>query len=200
MGLIDHLVVTAATREAGAAHVEAALGQAMGPGGRHVAMGTHNRLLSLGDPYLEAIAIDPDAPPPGRPRWYGLDARAGPPRLTHWALRVDDLEAAVAAWPEAGRVLPFGRDGLAWRMAVPEDGRLPFDGCAPALIEWDGPMPALPERGCRLARLMLRHPQAAALRARLGALTDDPRILVKADAAPGLSARIDAPDGPKVLE
>jgi hypothetical protein len=37
-------------------------------------MGTHNRLLKLGEGfYLELIAIDPQAPPPGRPRWFGLD-------------------------------------------------------------------------------------------------------------------------------
>ena len=48
-----------------AAHVEKALGVALSPGGVHVEMGTHNRLLSLGPGlYLEAIAVNPDARAP----------------------------------------------------------------------------------------------------------------------------------------
>ena len=37
-------------------------------------MGTHNRLLGLGtNVYLEVIAIDTEAAPPARPRWFSLD-------------------------------------------------------------------------------------------------------------------------------
>ena len=62
-----------------------------GPGGRHGAMGTHNRLLRLRGPradswpraYLEIIAIDPEAPAPARRRWSWLKAR----RSVHWASR-----------------------------------------------------------------------------------------------------------------
>ena len=43
---LDHLVVAARTLEEGVAWVESRLGIAMGPGGKHAAMGTHNRLLS----------------------------------------------------------------------------------------------------------------------------------------------------------
>ncbi|WP_393939598.1 VOC family protein [Piscinibacter sakaiensis] len=53
-------------------------------GGAHPHMGTHNRLLRLGDHcYLEVIAIDPAAPPPARARWFGLDRLApdAAPRL-----------------------------------------------------------------------------------------------------------------------
>jgi len=32
--------------------------------GAHPLMGTHNRLLALGDLYLEVIAVDPAAQPP----------------------------------------------------------------------------------------------------------------------------------------
>lgn len=36
--------------------------------------GTHNRCLGMEDGiYLEVIAVDPEAPPPSRPRWFGLD-------------------------------------------------------------------------------------------------------------------------------
>lgn len=64
---VDHLVVAAAGLDAGAAWLEAHLGAPLAPGGRHAAMGTHNRLLRLGPRlYLELIAIDPDAARPGR--------------------------------------------------------------------------------------------------------------------------------------
>lgn len=162
-------------------------------------MGTHNRLIGLdAGEYLEAIAVDPDAPAPDGARWFDLDRRSGPPRLSNWILRVDDLEAAVAAHPGAGRPVPFARDALRWRMAVPEDGALPFDGCFPALIQWDTPPPDFADAGLRLAELRLTHPEAGRLRGVLAVLTDDPRITV-AEGAAGLSARIATPRGPRVL-
>src|SRR4051794_29994915 len=69
---LDHLVVVAPTLGAGAASVRSALGADPRPGGWHDRMGTHNVLLRLGpDVYLEVIAIDPAARPPGRVRWFG---------------------------------------------------------------------------------------------------------------------------------
>ena len=71
---LDHLVVTAASREAGMAWVEAALGVPLQIGGDHTSMGTHNALLRLGDDqYLQVISIDPTATAPDRPRWFELD-------------------------------------------------------------------------------------------------------------------------------
>ncbi len=198
---IDHLAVSALTLDAGVAAVEAALGMAMSPGGVHPHMATHNRLLSLGEVYLEVIAIDPAAPAPAWPRWFDLDSFAGPPRLTNWICATDDLEAAVAAAPEGvGVPLDLQRGDLRWRMAVPGDGRLPFDGCFPALIQWQGPHPAarLPDQGARLLRLEVAHPQAEALRAALGA--SDPRVVIVQGAEKALRAEIDTPHGLRVLE
>ena len=193
MASLDHLAVSAATLAEAAAHVEAALGQPMGPGGRHAAMGTHNRLTGLaGGAYLEAIAIDPDADAPPHARWFALDDCSGPPRLSNWVLRVDDLNAAVAAHPEAGRPLALSRGALRWRMAVPEDGRLPWDGCFPALIEWRTAPPAFPETGLSLRSLTLRHPDAEGLRRALDGLVRDPRVEVERG-APALTARIGTP-------
>jgi hypothetical protein len=56
---LDHLAVSAMTLEEGVAHVEAALGVALAPGGQHPLMATHNRRRGLGDVYLEVIAADP---------------------------------------------------------------------------------------------------------------------------------------------
>lgn len=190
--------MTAASVETGAAHIEGALGQPMGPGGQHERMATHNRLVGLDGPYLEAIAADPDAPSPGRPRWYNLDNRTGGPAFDHWAVRVDDLDAAVATFPNAGEILSFARGDLRWRMAVPPDGRLPFDGCFPALLQWDTAPPAFPDIGLRLEALSIRHPHAGALRKALDGLLSDARITV-ADGPAGLRATIATPDGLREL-
>lgn len=200
---LDHLAVACTALAEGVAAVEAALGVPLAPGGEHATMGTHNRLLSLGpQEYLEVIAINPSAPPPGRPRWFDLDHFAGAPRLTNWVAGCDDMRAALAAAPDGtGVPMDLQRGDFRWTMAVPENGRLPFEGCFPALIRWQGaahPAPRLPDHGIRLTGLTLCHPQADALRAALGALTRDPRLTVEQGPV-GLRARFCTPDGDREL-
>lgn len=195
----DHFAVVAATLEDGAAHVAAHLGHDIGPGGEHPRMGTHNRLSGLGHgEYFEVIAVDPAAPVPERPRWFDLDRRAGPPRIGNWIARTDDLDALIDRFPRAGRALQFARGPYRWRMAVPDDGILPFDGCFPALIEWDSAPPTFEDRGLRLDGLTLTHPDGAALDREIGGLLDDPRLAV-ATGPRGISARLATPDGPRVI-
>lgn len=200
---IDHLAVAATSLEAGAAWVEAALGVPLSPGGQHPAMGTYNRLLNLGaSEYLEVIAIDPAAAVPGRARWFDLDDFAGPPRLTAWVARCDDLEAALNALPGSGAALALSRGDLRWEMAVPKDGRLPFDGAAPALIRWEGsahPAACLPDHGCRLAALEITHPQPSRLQTALAPLIDDPRLSIEYGACVALRATISTPNGDRIL-
>jgi hypothetical protein len=205
---LDHLAVTAMTLEAGVAATEAALGVALVQGGKHALMGTHNRLLGLGDVYLEVIAVDPEAMAPGRPRWFDMDRFTGAPRLTNWIARCDDLAQAVALSP-AGVGVPtaFERGDLRWEMAVPQDGRLPFDGAFPALIAWHGaarganhPAARLPDVGCRLRRLEIAHPAAAALCAALAGLLDDARVVIVAGGAKAMRAEIETPHGLRVIE
>jgi hypothetical protein len=160
---LDHLVVAAATLDAGAHWCHQTLGIAPGPGGKHALMGTHNRVFSIASErfaqaYLEIIAIDPEAPPPGRARWFGLDAidLGGGPRLIHWAARTSALDDALAALRahgiDAGRALAASRGDLHWRIAVRDDGALPAGGAQPTLIEWPGPHPteAMPASGVTL--------------------------------------------------
>ena len=199
---IDHLVITAPTLASGADWVERALGVAPGPGGAHPRMGTHNLLLRLGESaFLEVLAVDPAAPGPGRPRWFGLDA-TGPddaPRLAAWVARTGDLGACPGELLEwLGPVEAMSRGTREWLITIPADGGLPMGGALPALIEWQSPRaPAgagLPESGCALAGLGLRHPQCGLLNELLGLAGLDDPVAIGAG-TPGLWADIDTPAG-----
>ena len=200
---LDHLAVVAGRLEDGVAAVEKLLGVAMVGGGKHPLMGTHNRLLGLGDLYLEVISIDPAAPTPDRPRWFDMDRFIGPPRLANWVAACDEIETEVALGPAGiGTPLALERGNYRWQMAVPDNGQLPFDGAFPALIQWEGaahPAHALPDYGLRLARLEIAHPKAAALRAALAGRLDDPRIVILDAPVVALRATINTPNGPRQL-
>jgi hypothetical protein len=181
MAEFDHLVVAASSLDQGTAWLERRLGVALSEGGRHAAMGTHNRLLRLGETcYLELIAIDPAAPPPRRPRWFGLDEPAlrvrlaQRPRLIHWVARSTDLAREAAACPEPlGEILAMERGDFRWRITVPGDGHAPGGGLVPTLIQWDVPAhPAarLPDAGCALMKLEGHVVDPAPLAAALAAL------------------------------
>ena len=168
----DHAVLAARTLAEGVEWLESRLGVPVGAGGKHATMGTHNRLVSLGPGrFIEVIAIDPDAAPPGRARWFDLDAPAmqarlsGGPALVTWVVRADDIERAIEACA-IGRpeVLALARGDFRWRIGVPASGHLAHDGVAPTIIQWSSHHPAdvLPESGCRLEKLVLRHPEARA--------------------------------------
>jgi hypothetical protein len=200
---LDHLAISAETLEAGADWVERSLGLPLSPGGQHPHMATHNRLLSLGDLYLEVIAIDPKAPKPAWPRWFDLDRFRGPPRLTNWICRTADLDAALAvAPPGTGTATDLARGDYRWRFAIPASGRLPFDNCFPALIQWQGhlhPAQALPDQGVRLRRLEITHPDAQGLQTSLRGQLPDPRVHIMPGPYPGFRATLDTPKGLRVL-
>jgi hypothetical protein len=167
-------------------------------------MATHNRLGRLGpDEYLEIIAPDPTAPPPDRPRWFGLDT-AGPPRLGAWIVRVPDLETAIAAAPwSAGEPVAMTRGDLGWRIAVRPDGALPWGGAAPLLIEWPpGPHPAsqMARTGHRLDRLAVALPDCRPLTDWTEHHLADPRIVVTEAPVPALVARFQGPSGATMLD
>lgn len=167
---LDHIVIACGDLEQGSAWLREKLGVESEEGGKHAAMGTHNRLLRIGKrQYLELLAIDPDADPPAQSRWFGLDDRgireraAREPFPVGWVAATDDLDEAVARVPELGTVRELSRGALRWRFALPEDGPL-FDGVMPAVIEWLGgahPCDRLEDRGCELMSLSLRHPAAS---------------------------------------
>ena len=47
------------------------------------------------------LAADPAQPRPAWPRWFDLDRFTGPPRLTNWICRCDDIAAELALSPRA---------------------------------------------------------------------------------------------------
>lgn len=209
--VVDHLVLAAATLEQGVAWCEDTLGITPGPGGRHPLMGTHNRLFSIASAafplaYFEIIAIDPEAPPPARVRWFGLDepalrARiAQRPQLVHVVARCPTLAlhraALAAAGAEPGEPVSAGRDTpqgrLQWQILVRDDGRLPCAGALPTLIQWQGRHPAeqMPASGVTLQGLALNG-LPDAVHAVLGL----PGVVRGPDGGPALSATLATPRG-----
>ena len=104
---IDHLVIAVPEPDAAAADLEAALGLAATGGGRHERAGTFNRLIFLGDTYLELIGVWDralaSAHPIGAAALAALDA--GTPGLVTWAIATDDAQREVAALRAAGSTI-----------------------------------------------------------------------------------------------
>lgn len=196
----DHIVVVAQTLNLGVEYVEDTLEVRMPEiGGKHPLMGTHNRLMNLGGgAYLEVIALDPEALPVGRARWFDLDRFSGSPRLNTWVARVDNLENYVAM--NLGTVQKASRGNLEWLIAIPEDGRLHWGGVVPYLIQWGNvhPTDSMPDSGCRLVELRAFHPQPAAFLKIWDSLGFDGIWLEQAEGT-RLEAHIYTPNGPKIL-
>ena len=191
---LDHIVIAAPTLDTGAAYVRDLTGIEMPGGGEHPLMGTHNRLLRLGtDEFLEVIAVNPEAPAPDRPRWFGLDHPVQTPRLTHWVVRCTDMAATRPHLPDIlGPAIPVTRGDLTWLLTVPEDGTLPLDGAMPSLIEWQvDPLPPtrMTGAGAELVSFTITHPQTSQIRDTLAPLLDDARITFETG-APGMTAEL----------
>jgi hypothetical protein len=201
----DHLVVAATVLARGCDWVEQMLGVRPQPGGSHVAMGTHNALLSLGARFfLEVIAVDPDGVTPPRSRWFDLDeprmkaALAEGPQLIHWVCRTTDIVGAASRLPDLGIVTPMTRGDFAWRITIPDDGHRPGRGLVPTLIQWSDarhPADRLPDAGLRLAILAGEHPEPAVVRAQLSTLGLSETLKVTYAKSPRLAAMIRTPRG-----
>jgi len=213
---LDHLVLAASRLDEGVAWCEWVLGVTPGPGGKHPLMGTHNRVFAIGSAafpraYFEIIAVDPEAPPPGRRRWFDLDDAALQakltlgPQLVHWVARTATLEVALAALArqgiDGGRALPASRatpqGELRWRIAVPGDGVRWFEGALPMLIEWGAVHPAdsLPASGVILTAVRLGAREPAALQRALQALRLPPALAAPGAGGPALCATLATPRG-----
>lgn len=202
---IDHIVVVAPSLFTGAALVEQSLGVPPGPGRKHPHMGTHNLLLSLGPSvYLEVVAIDPDAPPVARPRWFGLDDVPAQfaARLAAWVANTDDIHTHTS--PDFGVVEQMEREGLTWQMTSTADGNPPLSGAAPLLIQRATnfhPASRLPDVGLRLRCIHIQHPRPGDVAKVLTymALADAPHVVLTEGAVCKLAAEIETPAGVRWL-
>ena len=203
---LDHLIVAATTLEQGVAWIEERLGAHPQPGGKHVAMGTHNALLRIGARvYLEIIAVDPTASAPQRSRWMDLDeprmraALAEGPALIHWAVATRDIDSDVTRSPiDLGEIMPMQRGDLQWRLTVAEDGHRPGRGLLPTLIEWSDarhPTERLPDSGVQLVTMAGEHPEPAPVREALAGLGLSDTLKVTYGRTPRLAAMLRTPRG-----
>ncbi len=207
---IDHFAVGAETLEQGEEALRAMLGIDIPRGGKHAAMSTHNCVVQAGnDSFLELISIDPDAPAPGRARWFTLDdpetqtrlhAR---PRALCWVVGTDDLDRIVAESPvDLGEVVHFTRGERTWRLTVPADGSLPEGGLLPAFIEWSpGPHPSagMQDLGLALSEVRLSHPDPQRIETIARTLRID-HLASVVEGPLGLSFALDTPTGRVVLD
>jgi hypothetical protein len=141
---IDHLVIAVADPDAAVQEIEERLGLEPGGGGRHASLGTYNRLIWLGDTYLELIGVfDRDLAAAswiGAPALQALDRGGG---LATWAIATDAIDEDVDALRAGGSDLARPIDGqrrrpdgsiVRWRLAAPS--RLGPDR-PPFIIEHD---------------------------------------------------------------
>ena len=213
---VDHLVVAASTLAQGVAWCEATLGVTPGAGGKHPLFGTHNRLLPVQSAafpgaYLEIIAVDPEAPSPLRPRWFGLDEAAmqarlaAAPRLVHVVARTAALDAHLAALRacghDAGEAIAASRASAAgllqWRIGVRADGMLALGGALPTLIEWAGPHPTA---AMAASPLQLRALTLGGVPPPVQAALGLTAVAFVAQSPPALRAVLDTPRGEVILE
>ena len=103
---IDHLVIAVTDPDAAATELETRLGLEPGGGGRHDRLGTFNRLVWLGDTYLELIGVFDAALAAiswvGAPTLRALEAGEG---LATWAIATDDIDGDVAGLRARGSEL-----------------------------------------------------------------------------------------------
>jgi hypothetical protein len=138
---LDHVLIAVDDLEAAAKEVEERLGLASVAGGRHHCLGTANRIVPLGETYLELVAVvdDAEAAASGFGSWVGGGEH---PRLLGWCLRTDDLDAVAGRLSltiaDGARARPDGTV-LRWRMAGLE--RSAEEPSLPFFIEWGAGTP-----------------------------------------------------------
>jgi hypothetical protein len=209
MAEIDHLVIGAATLDAGAAYLERHLGVRPVAGGAHPGVGTHNMLLGLGpSQYIEVIAPDPAQGNPAHPRPFDLDdpslklALEAEPQLIAYVAATPALEAVVARLGEShgGTIRAMSRGALSWRMAFPPQ-RQDMGNLIPPLIQWDGARAAaqIPDSGWRLIGLEAQHPDMDALREAIAARGLAEAIKLRQSPSPRLIAHLRHLDGQEAV-
>src|SRR3954463_14301599 len=93
---LDHVIYGTADLDVAQRRIEAELGLDVLPGGHHEGQGSHNKIVPLGDGYLELMAIDD--PEEAATSVFGQVLLEVLPveRLVGYAVLVDDLHAVAA--------------------------------------------------------------------------------------------------------
>lgn len=90
---LDHVIYGTADLDVAQRRIETDLGLEVLPGGHHVGQGSHNRIVPLGDGYLELMAIDDPEEAATNPFGQILLEVLAVERLVAWAVLVDDIQA-----------------------------------------------------------------------------------------------------------
>jgi Glyoxalase-like domain len=110
---IDHVIWKAEDLDRSAARIAAEYGLADDGGGRHVGIGTHNRVFPLGGGYLEVLAVaDPEE---AMRSPLGQAIVQAPEGLFGWAVAVEDIVAEAERL--ALEVTTIAREDLTARLA-----------------------------------------------------------------------------------
>ena len=200
---MDHLVFGVPDLAQGIELVERRTGVRARFGGQHPGRGTHNALLSLGEPqYLEIIARDPeqtDAPGLLFPELEGLTE----PRFISWAVAVDSV-ADVAKRAQAAGIATIGpldgsralTDGslLTWKTLRIDS---PIEG-VPFFIEWRASA-AHPSQdspaGCRFTSFAIEHTEPERIGRALKSLGADGEAIISPGSRVRMKARLQTPKG-----
>ena len=150
---VDHLLIATTDLDTAAAAAEG-LGLPVAAGGRHPGWGTANRIVPLGDAYLELVAVaDPaEAAASGFGSWVAA-ALSGP---MGWAVRPADLDATarrLGLEPVAGSREAADGSTLRWRTAGVEHAAI--EPYLPFFIAWepDTPFPGAGGAGIEVERV-----------------------------------------------
>jgi len=92
---LDHVIYGTADLDVAQRRIESELGLEVLPGGRHVGQGSHNRIVPLGDGYLELMAIHDPEEAATNPFGEILLEVLPVERLVGWAVLVDDIDAVA---------------------------------------------------------------------------------------------------------
>jgi hypothetical protein len=148
---IDHVILAAADIHATAVRLERDHGLASLPGGKHAGHGTGNRIVPLGDTYIEIMGIVDEEEAAASPMGAWLrDQTADGDRVAALCLRTDPAGFDAVAERLGLRPLPMSRDApggvtLTWRLAGLGDAMA--DPSRAFFIDWQIPPEHHPARG-----------------------------------------------------
>ena len=152
---IDHVILPVRDLAAEGSRLQARFGLVSVEGGRHPAWGTANRIVPLGDAYLELVAVV-DSDTASRSAFGRWVASAIPGRPLGWAVRTDSIDAvgqrlgqpvvpgsrvdprgALITWRSVGLEIAVCEPGLPFFIQWGDGVRLPGDA---AVRHRDGPV------------------------------------------------------------